>query len=339
MPPALAVIVVSTNEGHWLRPCLSTVFERAGGIELEVIVVDNQSTDETRPLVETEFPQARVVASVNHGFGHANNRGLLVTGAPYVLFLNPDTEILEGTFAELTSWLDARPWIGLVGVRQVTADGRLFPTIRRFPTVARYWFEALASEKFPFRASWLGEREIDLSIYDEEVVCDWTSGSFMFARREALESAGYFDERFFIYSEEVDLCLRIRQAGWEIVHLPSMTILHHADKAGISVRMTAQEAYARRQYLRKHNAAPTRVACTAALYFRHGVRAVAPGRDGVRARDRRRAARAALRTLVGLDPPPFGTPPAQALALKATEGVGEPPPKLPNGGSSVSPSS
>ena len=317
MEPTLAIIVVSTNEARWLRPCLSTVFEHAGALDLDVIVVDNESTDGTRELVESEFPDARVVGSANRGFGHANNRGLFATDASYVLFLNPDTEILEGTFEGLVRHLDRCPSVGLVGAKQLTPDGDLFPTIRRFPTPTRYWGEALASEKLPFRASWLGERELDMSVYEQEVECDWTSGSFMLARREALESAGYLDERFFIYSEEVDLCLRIKRAGWEIRHLPTMTILHHAGKAGFSARMTAQDAFARRQYLRKHFGVTRRGVCEAALYVRHGIRAVGPGRQQELARERRKAARAALRVLAGLDPPPFGDPPAQALALRS----------------------
>jgi GT2 family glycosyltransferase len=308
----LAVIVVSTNEADWLRRCLPTVYEHAGGCSLDVVVADNESTDGTRELVEQLAPTRRV-ACTNRGFAHANNRALATTSAPFVLFLNPDTEILEGTFASLVEYLRANPAVGLVGVRQVTADGRLFPTIRRFPTATRWWFEALGAERVPLRASWLGERELDLAVYERDVACDWTSGSFMLARREALESAGRLDERFFIYSEEVDLCLRIRQAGWEIRHLPTMTILHHADKGGWSTRMAAQDAYARRQYLDKHFGRSRRLAATGALVFRYGVRWLVPERAGDSAGGRRAASRAALRTLVGLDPPPFGPPPELAL--------------------------
>ena len=111
---------------------------------------------------------------------------------------------------------------------------------------------AVGGERLPVRPAWLLERELDLELYERETDCDWTSGSFMFARREALESAGFMDERFFIYSEEPDLCLRLKGAGWEIRHLPQMTIVHHAGKAGIRPRMSAQDAYTRMQLARKH---------------------------------------------------------------------------------------
>jgi len=91
----LAIITVSTNEAQWLGPCLSTVFAHIGDISADVVVVDNESHDGTADFVASEFPEARVVWSRNHGFGHANNRGLMTCNARYVLFLNPDTEILE----------------------------------------------------------------------------------------------------------------------------------------------------------------------------------------------------------------------------------------------------
>jgi N-acetylglucosaminyl-diphospho-decaprenol L-rhamnosyltransferase len=309
----LAIIVVSTNEAQWLRPCLSTVFERAGSIDVDVVVADNQSTDGTRELVETQFPAARVVTCENRGFAHANNRGALTTDARYVLFLNPDTEILEGTFEDLVCALDQRPSVGLAGVNQQDADGVLAPSIRRFPNAVRALGEAFGSERFPVRARWLGERELRTELYGDERACDWTSGSFMLARREALESAGLMDERLFIYSEEPDLCRRMRQAGWEIRHLPLMTILHHAAKAGISERMLAQEAFARMQYARKHFSRPHRAAYASALGLRYALRVLAPARDDQR-RQRRAANRRALRTLLGRDEPPFGSPPAQALS-------------------------
>jgi GT2 family glycosyltransferase len=126
----LAVIVVSTNEAHWLRRCLPTVYEHAGKIGLDVVVVDNESTDETRELVESEFSRARVVQCVNRGFPHANNCALRTLDARWILFLNPDTEILHGTLAGLVEKMRARPTVGVVGARQVTPDGQLYPTIQ-----------------------------------------------------------------------------------------------------------------------------------------------------------------------------------------------------------------
>lgn len=310
----LAIIVVSTNEARWLTPCLETVLAHVGDADVDVVVADNESTDGTRELVEDRFPEVRVVTCANHGFSHANNRGWKTCDARYALFLNPDTEILDGTFGELVAAMDARPEVGLVGVKQVTADGQLFPTIRRAPHALRTLAEAVGSERFPVRSRWLGERELDLDLYERELNCDWTSGSFMLARREALESAGLLDERFFIYSEETDLCHRIRKTGWEVRHLPNMTIIHHAQKAGVNPKMEAQAAYARRQFAGKNFGAVHRLAYLSALGLRHALRAAYISRDRDLARQRREASRRALRTLVGLDPPPFGPPPRVAVS-------------------------
>ena len=153
--------------------------------------------------------------------------------------------------------------------------------------------------------------------YGQDVACDWTSGSFMLARREALESAGGFDERFFIFSEEVDLCLRIRQAGWDIRHSPEMTILHHFNKVGVSPRMVAQTAFARQQYLRKHFSLTARLACTGAMFLHLGLRSVPIGRDLGRARARSRAAREGLRVLTNRTGAPFGPPPRTAMFIRS----------------------
>jgi len=308
----LAVITISTNEGHWLPDCLSSVYAHQGAATLDAIVADNESTDGTRELVESRFPGARVITCENRGFSHANNQGLAVSDARYVLFLNPDTEILEGSFGELVQMLDERPSVGLAGVKQVGPNGSLHPTARYFPSPTRALFEALGSERSPFRSSWLGERELRFERYEAEFACDWTSGSFLLARREALEQIGPLDEQFFIYSEETDLCLRMKRAGWEIRHLPAMTILHHAGKAGLNPRMLAQEAYARRQYAAKNFSRRRRVAYTAAVGIGLALRAGA-SRDA----PRRRAYLRALGTLLGVISPPFGTP---ATSFQAAPG-------------------
>ena len=186
----LAVIIVSTNEAHWLGRGLSSVFAHAGDAKLDVVVVDNGSSDGTRELVESEFPQVRVVDSENFGFGHANNCAAMTCDAPYVLFLNPDTEILEGTFGELLAAMEGQPEVGLAGAIQVGGDGIPGPTVRYFPSVTRSLGEALGSERWPVWARWARERELDLALYERELDCDWTSGSFMLARREALLAAG-----------------------------------------------------------------------------------------------------------------------------------------------------
>ena len=302
----LDVIIVSFNSAGYLDACLESIYTHAGDAKLDVVVVDNGSVDGSPELVEEHFPQVRVLRSENRGFAYGNNRGFEVTDSAYVLFVNPDVEIRNGTFGDLLRLLEARPRTGLVGCRQFDEDGSLFPTIRRFPTPARTLFEALGSERLPIRASWLGERQLDPAVYEREGQCDWVSGSLMLARRAAVNDAGRMDERYFLFSEETDLCLGIRTAGWEVRYVPDMTILHYFGKNGYSERLIAQEAYARRQYLFKHAGIVRRALSVAALALFYARRALAsPGR-GDRARSKRAAAWEALRTLLGMAPPPFG---------------------------------
>jgi N-acetylglucosaminyl-diphospho-decaprenol L-rhamnosyltransferase len=324
----LAVIIVSHNSAAWLPACLRSLYAHAGEARLDVVVVDNESGDGSAELVEREFPRARVVRAANRGFAYGNNRGLEAVSAPFVLLLNPDTEILSGSLDELVAAMERSPRLGIAGCRQLKSTGGVHPTIRRFPSVARTLFEALGSERYPLRARWLGERELDPGAYDRETSCDWISGSFMLARREAIEGVGGLDERYFLYCEETDLCLRVRREGWEVRHLPQMTILHSAHgSAAPSARLVAQEAYARRQYIGKNVAAPRRQMMLAALVLGHLLRVLGSPGAGERRRARRAGSRAALATLLGRCAPPFGAQPpgtprdsASAGALGGTAG-------------------
>ena len=204
------------------------------------------------------------------------------------------------------------PEVGAAGVRQLSPDGTLHPTIRLFPTPLRVLGEALAGERLPFGR--LRQRVLDAGSYERETPCDWTSGSFVLVRREALESAGIWDERFFIYSEEVDLCKRIRDAGWQILHVPSLTIVHHVGKGvrarTAHVRTAQQNAFGLVQYAEKHFTPARRAAFLGALTAYYGLRALPrPGGDG----DARAAARRALSVLAGRHGSPYMPPPATAL--------------------------
>jgi N-acetylglucosaminyl-diphospho-decaprenol L-rhamnosyltransferase len=311
----LAVIIVSYNSERWISPCLRSILDSVGSLRVDVVVVDADSTDGTADIVE-DFSGARLLRCPNRGFAYANNRGLMTTDARHVLFINPDTKILRGSLSELVARMDERPEVGLAGVRQVHADGRLDLTIRRFPNASRALGDALSAEKLPRRPDWLGERELGLALYEREVECDWTAGSFMLARREAIESAGFMDERFFMYSEETDFCRRIRSAGWAVRHFPWMTILHYGAVAGVDPRIESLSAHSRLAYARKHFSPVHRALYFGTVVLRHGLRAFLARRDDKGAR-RRAANRAALSTIFGRMPVPHGPPSRVALPVGA----------------------
>ena len=227
----LAVIVVSYNSARWLNACLASVYAHAGNIGLEVVVVDNGSSDSSVDVVERGFPDARVVRNENRGFAHGNNRGFETVDAPFVLFLNPDTEIRTGTFEALLSYLREHPSVGLLGCRQVDGLGDLGHTIRRFPSPLRYLLEAVGSEQFPVRSSWMGERELDLRAYDRETECDWVAGSFMLARRAAVADAEH-DGRAVLPVQRGARSLPRREGRWwSVRYVPKMTIVHYEGRS------------------------------------------------------------------------------------------------------------
>ena len=157
----------------------------------------------------------------------------------------------------------------------------------------------------------------DTALYDRETLCDWTSGSFMLARKAAIDAVGGMDERFFLYCEETDFCLRIGQAGWNVVHFPQMTIFHQSSTTS-SDALNRQMVFARRQYMAKHFAPAQRVAGTLSLALGAAIRCFWPGR-GPADRRRRASARSALATLLGLAPPPFGYPSSRRTSTSATD--------------------
>jgi N-acetylglucosaminyl-diphospho-decaprenol L-rhamnosyltransferase len=301
----LAVVTLSMNEAHWLRKLLPTLVPSLAGLRAEIVVADVESSDGTAAVV-AGCELARLVPVINRGFAHANNVALMTVDARYVLFLNSDTEIQTGTFAELVAYLDAHPEIGMLGVRQLDSDGELFATMRRFASVRRRLAEAFGSERLaPSR----GMRMLDMASYEVETPCDWTIGSFMLVRAEALASTGYMDERYFFTAEEQDLCLRMRQAGWEIVHVPFMTIVHHVGKRGANPRIEAQQAYCELQYAKKHFGLARQLTYRGALALNYGMRSIPPARS----RADRKGSRWALRTILGLADAPFVQPPRTAL--------------------------
>jgi GT2 family glycosyltransferase len=308
----LAVIIVSYASAEWLPACLESLYPHAGDIDLDVIVVDNDPGDEV-PEVVARFPRARIVRAQNRGFAAANNIGLREADARYVLLLNPDTEILRGSFRDLIDLMERRPAVGSVGVRQVLPSGELTETACYFPSASRALADALKLERMPRGGRSLGHRVVDMSLYDSELECDWTPGSFMLIRSEALLAAGLFDERFFLYSEEVDLSRRIRLAGWQIWHFPQMEIVHHDMKAGVDPRLEAQQAFARRQYVRKYFSPPRRAAFLGTMALRYGLRGVFASLAGGNADAWRATARLTLPIVFGRGEPPFTRPPEVAV--------------------------
>jgi N-acetylglucosaminyl-diphospho-decaprenol L-rhamnosyltransferase len=267
--PDLSIVVVTHNGRELALQTLRSARANAGPIAVEWLVADSGSGDGTPEAIEDELPDARVFRCANLGFAHANNVALRAARGRYVLLLNPDVEIEKGTFALLVSALDERTEVGAASVLQRGADGRPLPSIRRFPSPVRDLGEALLLPRVPLLRH-VGELDIDFDRYFDERQVDWLSGAFLVARREAVEQVGPLDERFFLYSEEIDWCYRIRRAGWDVRHLPVMEVTHHCGRN--SPERVAELGHSRVLFARKHFGRGRAAAIHAALALNHLLR-------------------------------------------------------------------
>lgn len=284
-----------------MEPCLSSLECAAGACTYRTTIVENGGS--SVPVPET--PTRRVLYTPNRGFAAANNAGARGSTADLLLFLNPDTEVAQGSLELLVRSMRRRPEVGLLGVRQVTSDGSLWPSLHRFPSVGRALAQALASEKWPGVGARVGERVLDAGRYSRGAPFDWTTGAVLAVRRAAFEDIGGFDERFFLFSEETDLCKRIQDVGWETHLEPGVTFIHHAGKAGVDPPREAQMAHARLQYARKHFSRPGVAAYHAILVLHHLLRFAILRVLGCTGSSSAPASALALRVLAGKSPPPF----------------------------------
>ncbi len=305
--PDLSVIVVTHNGREMALRTLRSVHGATGTAAVEWLLVDAGSTDGTPEAIEREFDRVRVFRRDNQGFAASNNVALGAARGRYFLLLNPDVEIRSGTLGKLVEAMDARPELGLASVVQRGADGELQASIRRFPSPLRSLGESLFAAHWPVARS-LQELETRTARYRREGSADWLVGAFLIARREAARAVGPLDERFFLYSEEIDWCYRFWQAGWPVAHLPVMAVTHHSGGRSRGDLM-AQLSHSRLLFAAKHYGPVRRLGIRAALGLGHAIRiavfgaaaAIRPARL-----ERVRAERAGLRVILGLSAPPLG---------------------------------
>jgi hypothetical protein len=288
----VAVVVVSYEAREPLLACLASVRAHAG-LPHEIVVVDNASTDGSADAVRSGHPEARLLANArNVGFARACNQGWRATRAPLVLFLNPDAEIGPGAVAALAGVVERRPDVGAAGPRTRSGDDAIQVSTgpdlsllseavqhRLVRGVARRDPGALAAAE----ARHAAEREVD-----------WVSGACLLARRTALEAVGGFDEAFFLYEEDADLCRRLRAAGFRVVHTPAAEVRHALGRSMSRAPLRARLAYHRSHllYYRKHNGLASRAALRLLLAARGAVVWLAGLAAGDR--DRRAEGRALL---------------------------------------------
>ncbi|MCX8019770.1 MAG: glycosyltransferase family 2 protein [Chitinophagaceae bacterium] len=232
----LSVIIVSYNVCRLLEQCLSSVLRSMQGISGEIIVIDNHSADETKNRLPPLFPKVQFVFNdQNRGFATACNQALSLAKGKYILFLNPDTTVTEDCFGKCIAFLEQNPEAGALGVHMVDEKGKFLKESRRaFPTPLVSFFKLFGlTGLFPssplFARYYMGHLP-ENKIHETEVL----AGAFMMVRREALNKTGGFDERFFMYGEDIDLSWRLIQAGYKNYYFPETTIVHY--KGGSTVK-------------------------------------------------------------------------------------------------------
>ena len=306
--PDLSVIVV-THQGRDLAlRILRTGQAAAGPIDVEWLVVDSGSTDGTPDAIERELPGVAVIRRPNIGFAAANNVGLRVARGRYMLLLNPDLEIVEGTLAQLVAEMDQRPGVGITSSITHYPDGRAADCrSAACPSPARQLGEALMLTRLPGCCAPAGGRVGARTAMASSSPPTGSPAASCSARREAVEQAGGMDERFFLFSEETDWCRRVRTAGWDIRHLPTLRLTHHTGRTE-RPDLFAQNSYSKVLYARKHFGPLARGTFRAALALRHAVRWLGLALLALRRpelHERVAAERLALLVVLGLEAPRY----------------------------------
>lgn len=245
----VGIVIVSYNTRALLKACLTSLFTgRLDGVEAQVWVVDNASADDSAAMVRQTFPQVRLLdLSENVGFARANNlalramgfgevdRGQVNTRPRYVWLLNPDTEVLGTALPTLVSFLDSHPEVGAAGPRLIYPDGRFQHSAFAFPGVAQVFLDF-----FPLNHrlinSRLNGRYPQRAYTDGPFAVDHPLGAALMVRGEVVDQVGLLDEGFFMYCEEVDWCMRIKRAGWQVYCVPQAWVVHHGAQSTRQVR-------------------------------------------------------------------------------------------------------
>ncbi|MGH2740467.1 MAG: glycosyltransferase family 2 protein [Actinomycetota bacterium] len=273
MPGTLAVVVVNYNAGDYLARCIGSIYRSASDLELDVVVIDNASRDGSTDRAKIAYPTVRVLENpVNRGFAAAANQGIRATTAPYIFLLNPDAEITGGMLGAFVKLADDRPRAGAVGPLVRNPDGSVQPSARKVPGILESLVHAFVGPAWPNNPF---TRSYTLSDWDRttEREVEWLSGSAVLLRRAAVEEIGLYDEGFFMYVEDVDLCTRLRAAGWQVVFSPELEVTHviGVSARGQTRRMAREHSRSIYRYFAKHARGPEallRPFVRLALWFR-----------------------------------------------------------------------
>lgn len=228
----LSVIIVSYNTSYLLRKCLNKVYKSLsfGKIEKmsEILVVDNASQDDTVAMIGKNFPKVIIIKNTkNLGFARANNLGIKNSTGENILLLNSDTEVEKDALTKLLGVAVSDDKIGAVGGRLQNTDGSLQSSVGFFPSLIKVFFWMFFIDDMPLLARLINAYHVeDKKFYEKKAFVDWVTGACFLVKRKAIDRSGYLDENIFMYGEELELCYRIKKAGYNIIYSPQAKILH-----------------------------------------------------------------------------------------------------------------
>lgn len=251
----LSIIIVSWNVAEMVEACLESIERTRDDLTLEIIVVDSASSDDTVSRTTARFPHVVLMPqSENIGFSRCNNLGLARAQGKYLLLLNPDTIVLPGALSKLVAYLDEHPTVGIAGPHTHNSDGSHQSTRRRFPTPMTAFFESTWLQAHAPQGLLAHYYAADIDD-DATAPVDWVQGSALMARRTVYEQIGGLDERFVMYSEELDWCRRAKDAGWGVVYVGDAHIIHHGGKSSDQIAAQRHIHFERSKllYFRKYH--------------------------------------------------------------------------------------
>jgi N-acetylglucosaminyl-diphospho-decaprenol L-rhamnosyltransferase len=222
--PDVSVVVVNYNTAHLLERMFTALESAKGPLKLQIIVVDNASTDSSVEILEKNYPTITLIKNLkNVGFGRANNQAIAHLKGQHILLLNTDAFLAPGALEKTTAFMEEHSSCGVIGVKLVSEDGELQPSCRYFPTPWNVFLQKTGLSRF-----FPNHRLIDDLSWDHGSIryCDWVPGCFYLVRAKVLEQLGLFDPRFFLYYEEVDHCRAVKNAGWEVIYFPHTKVVH-----------------------------------------------------------------------------------------------------------------
>lgn len=256
----VSIIIVNWNTKQLLRDCLTSVYERAGEVDYEIIVVDNASTDGSAEMVKIDFRQVILIENTeNRGFAAANNQGMAVAKGRYVLLLNSDTVVLDNVIANTVRFADENPQVAVAGCRVLNPDRTLQRTCFMFPSILNMLLSSTYLYKLFPKNRFFGREQMTWWDRSDVRKVDVVTGCFMLVRREAIEQVGVMDERFFMYGEETDWCYRFWKKGWTVMFAPVGQIIHFGGQSTAKrpVAMIVQLRLSILKFIRKHYGWPS----------------------------------------------------------------------------------